>query len=117
MIVAHGCQRMVSATTAGFTVLMSTLLIVAAGVRLDTRAGSIQRGRSVIMQIRPTGASSTTLSRRGWRQLHTAVAEWQESGDALGAATEALDAAERKLELYQGAWNGSVDPVFTTCAY
>jgi glutamate--cysteine ligase len=25
--------------------------------------------------------------------------------------------AERKLGLYQGAWNGSVDPVFTECAY
>jgi len=25
--------------------------------------------------------------------------------------------AERKLALYHGAWNGSVDPVFTECAY
>jgi len=25
--------------------------------------------------------------------------------------------AERKLTLYHGAWNGSVDPVFTECAY
>ncbi len=25
--------------------------------------------------------------------------------------------AERKLKLYHGEWNGSVDPVFTECAY
>jgi glutamate--cysteine ligase len=25
--------------------------------------------------------------------------------------------AERKLALYHGAWNGSIDPVFTECAY
>ena len=25
--------------------------------------------------------------------------------------------AERKLELFEGAWNGSVDPVFSECAY
>ena len=32
-------------------------------------------------------------------------------------AQSGVTPAERKLKLFQGEWNGSVDPVFTTCAY
>ena len=32
-------------------------------------------------------------------------------------AESGITPAERKLKLYKGEWNGSVDPVFTECAY
>jgi glutamate--cysteine ligase len=32
-------------------------------------------------------------------------------------AESGVTPAERKLKLFQGEWNGTVDPVFTTCAY
>jgi glutamate--cysteine ligase len=32
-------------------------------------------------------------------------------------AETSVTPAERKLALYHGAWNGSIDPVFTECAY
>jgi len=32
-------------------------------------------------------------------------------------ASTGVTPAERKLKLFHGEWNGSVDPVFTTCAY
>ena len=33
------------------------------------------------------------------------------------STTEGLTPAEKKLELYHGRWNGSVDPVFSEGAY
>lgn len=35
----------------------------------------------------------------------------------FACATQGLTPAEKKLELYHGRWNGSVDPVFTEAAY
>lgn len=35
----------------------------------------------------------------------------------LDVAQRAVTPAERKLALFNGAWNGSVDPLFTECAY
>jgi glutamate--cysteine ligase len=32
-------------------------------------------------------------------------------------AESGITPAERKLSLYHGEWNGSVDPIFTTCSY
>jgi glutamate--cysteine ligase len=32
-------------------------------------------------------------------------------------AESGVTPAERKLKLFQGEWNGTIDPVFTTCAY
>lgn len=32
-------------------------------------------------------------------------------------AESGITPAERKLNLYHGEWNGSVDPIFTTCSY
>ena len=32
-------------------------------------------------------------------------------------AERGVTPAERKLALFEGAWNGSVDPAFTECAY
>ena len=32
-------------------------------------------------------------------------------------AESGITPAERKLHLYHGEWNGSVDPIFTTCSY
>lgn len=35
----------------------------------------------------------------------------------LDVAERGETPAERKLTLFHGAWNGSVDPLFTECSY
>ena len=83
--------------------------------RLGLRASV--RGRSV----REIALDVIELARSGL----TARARTNAAGDnetgflspLQDVAERGVTPAERKLKLYQGEWNGSVDPVFTECAY
>jgi len=83
--------------------------------RLGLRAAV--RGRSV----RDMARELIELARAGL----TARARLNAAGDnetgflapLQEVAETGVTPAERKLALYHGAWNGSIDPVFTECAY
>ena len=68
-----------------------------------------------------TARRALEISREGLRRRAALNGDGQDETRFLDVLQEIVDsgrtAAERKLELFHGAWNGSVDPVFREFAY
>ena len=80
-------------------------------------------GRATAHELAARGHSLVLAARRA-DQLVTLSRELDPSGSRVLAAlqrqgidAQAFDPAERKLELFHGEWNGSVDPVYREFAY
>jgi len=71
--------------------------------------------------VRDLARRALEISREGLRRRAARNGDGQDETRFLDVLQEIVDsgrtAAERKLELFQGAWNGSVDPVFGEFAY
>jgi glutamate--cysteine ligase len=81
------------------------------GLRATIRGRSVQ---SVAMELLDLAASGLSFRNR----LNSAGdTETGFLSPLLNVAERGVTPAERKLALYNGAWQESVDPVFTECAY
>ena len=81
------------------------------GLRAEVRGRSVQEIASDLIQLASEGlAARARLNAAGDNETGF-LAPLQEVADT------GVTPAERKLALYHGAWNGSVDPAFTECAY
>lgn len=71
--------------------------------------------------VRDLAARALEISREGLRRRAALNGDGQDETRFLDVLQEIVDsgktAAERKLELFHGAWNGQVEPVFTEFAY
>ncbi|MGR4894001.1 glutamate--cysteine ligase [Stenotrophomonas sp. LARHCG68] len=71
--------------------------------------------------VRDLARRALEISRDGLRRRAALNGDGQDETRFLDVLQEIVDsgktAAERKLELFHGAWNGNIDPVFTTFAY
>ncbi|MGW8128081.1 MAG: hypothetical protein ACWGG5_07370 [Stenotrophomonas sp.] len=71
--------------------------------------------------VRDLARRALEISREGLRRRAALNADGQDETRFLDVLQEIVDsgktAAERKLELFHGAWNGSIDPVFREFAY
>ncbi|WP_433853687.1 glutamate--cysteine ligase [Stenotrophomonas nitritireducens] len=71
--------------------------------------------------VRDLARRALEISREGLRRRAALNGDGQDETRFLDVLQEIVDsgrtAAERKLELFHGAWNGSVDPVFGEFAY
>ncbi len=71
--------------------------------------------------VRDLARRALEISREGLRRRAALNGDGQDETRFLDVLQEIIDsgrtAAERKLELFHGAWNGSVDPVFREFAY
>lgn len=71
--------------------------------------------------VRDLARRALEISREGLRRRAALNGDGQDETRFLDVLQEIVDsgrtAAERKLELFHGAWNGSVDPVFREFAY
>ena len=71
--------------------------------------------------VRDLARRALEISRDGLRRRAALNGDGQDETRFLDVLQEIVDsgktAAERKLELFHGVWNGNIDPVFTTFAY
>ncbi len=71
--------------------------------------------------VRDLAARALEISREGLRRRAALNGDGQDETRFLDVLQEIVDsgktAAERKLELFHGAWNGKVEPVFAEFAY
>ena len=71
--------------------------------------------------VRDLARRALEISRDGLRRRAALNGDGQDETRFLDVLQEIVDsgktAAERKLELFHGEWNGNIDPVFTTFAY
>ena len=71
--------------------------------------------------VRDLALRALEISREGLRRRAALNADGQDETRFLDVLQEIADsgktAAERKLELFHGRWNGSVDPLFGEFAY
>lgn len=71
--------------------------------------------------VRDLERRALEISRDGLRRRAALNGDGQDETRFLDVLQEIVDsgktAAERKLELFHGEWNGNIDPVFTTFAY
>ncbi|PZU23631.1 MAG: glutamate--cysteine ligase, partial [Stenotrophomonas sp.] len=71
--------------------------------------------------VRDLAREALAISRDGLRRRAALNADGQDETRFLDVLQEIVDsgktAAERKLELFHGRWNGSVDPLFGEFAY
>jgi len=81
------------------------------GLRAQVRGRSVQDIARELIELARAG-----LAARG-RLNATGDNETGFLSPLQEVAESGVTPAERKLALYHGAWNGSVDPVFTECAY
>jgi glutamate--cysteine ligase len=81
------------------------------GLRAEVRGRSVQDIARALIDLANQGLTARArLSAAGDNETGF-LAPLQEVADT------GVTPAERKLALYHGAWNGSVDPAFTACAY
>jgi glutamate--cysteine ligase len=81
------------------------------GLRAEVRGRSVQDIARALIDLANQGLTARArLSAAGDNETGF-LAPLQEVADT------GVTPAERKLALYHGAWNGSVDPAFTECAY
>jgi len=81
------------------------------GLRAQVRGRSVQDIARELIELARAG-----LAARG-RLNATGDNETGFLSPLQEVAESGVTPAERKLALYHGAWNGSVDPIFTECAY
>jgi len=71
--------------------------------------------------VRDLARRALEISREGLRRRAAFNGDGQDETRFLDVLQEIVDsgktAAERKLDLFHGEWNGSVDPVFVAFAY
>jgi glutamate--cysteine ligase len=81
------------------------------GLRAEVRGRSVQDIAKELIDLAGQGLTARARLNAAGDNETGFLAPLQEVADT------GITPAERKLALYHGAWNGSVDPAFTECAY
>jgi glutamate--cysteine ligase len=81
------------------------------GLRAEVRGRSVQDIAKELIDLAGQGLTARARVNAAGDNETGFLAPLQEVADT------GITPAERKLALYHSAWNGSVDPAFTECAY